>query len=208
MLDNIIFYNVKLDREWFSLTLVEELLNDASECVSLQGDSLFFRHLIVQRRLTPLPVYLENSFDADSETAVVNLGHCIKNNMAANIFNKDLDARNYGVGGFIKVYLFDYDALEKFTDVKIRTNRNQFEGEEDIPDWFFEEGVVFLPEEIETGLRIPNSSLRRLFREVHGELLQVEYWTHIQDELNSGKVPSVRVYPEHYQIHHIGNQAR
>ena len=155
-----------------------------------------------------MPVYLENSSDADSETAVVNLGHCIKNNMAANIFNKDLDARNYGVGGFIKVYLFDYDALEKFTDVKIRTNRNQFEGEEDIPDWFFEEGVVFLPEEIETGLRIPNRSLRRLFREVHGELLQVEYWTHIQDELNSGNVPSVRVYPEHYQIYHIENQAR
>ena len=44
-----------------------------------------------------------------------------------------------------------------------------------IPDWLFEEGVVFLPEEIETGLRTPKRSLRRLFREVHGELFQVEY---------------------------------
>jgi len=200
MLDNIIFYRVKLERIWFTNALLEELLNEASECVTLQGNFLFFRHLIVQRRLTPLPVYLETSSQAESEAAVINLGHCIKNNMAANIFNKDLDARNYGVGVFGGVYLFDYDALEKFTEVKIRTNQNQFEGEEEIPEWFFEDGVVFLPEEIESGLRIPSRSLRRLFREVHGDLLQVGYYEKIQEELRVGKVPSVRVYPEQYQI--------
>ena len=200
MLDNIIFYRVKLERIWFTNALLEELLNKASECVTLQGNFLFFRHLIVQRRLTPLPVYLETSSQAESEAAVINLGHCIKNNMAANIFNKDLDARNYGVGVFGGVYLFDYDALEKFTEVKIRTNQNQFEGEEEIPEWFFEDGVVFLPEEIESGLRIPSRSLRRLFREVHGDLLQVGYYEKIQEELRVGKVPSVRVYPEQYQI--------
>ena len=200
MLDNIIFYRVKLERIWFTNALLEELLNEASECVTLQGNFLFFRHLIVQRRLTPLPVYLETSSQAESEAAVINLGHCIKNNMAANIFNKDLDARNYGVGVFGGVYLFDYDALEKFTEVKVRTNQNQLEGEEEIPEWFFEDGVVFLPEEIESGLRIPSRSLRRLFREVHGDLLQVGYYERIQEELRVGKVPSVRVYPEQYQI--------
>ena len=200
MLDNIIFYRVKLEKAWFTNALLQELLNDASECVTLQGESLFFRHLIVQSKLIPLPVYLENSSQAESETAIINLGHCIKNNMAANIFNKDLDARNYGVGVFGGVYLFDYDALEQFTDVKIRTNQNQFEGEEDIPEWFFEDGVIFLPEEIESGLRIPNRSLRQLFREVHGDLMQVDYYERIQDELGVGKVPSVRVYPERYQI--------
>ena len=200
MLDNIIFYRVKLERIWFTNALLEELLNEASECVTPQGNFLFFRHLIVQRRLTPLPVYLETSSQAEREAAIINLGHCIKNNMAANIFNKDLDARNYGVGVFGGVYLFDYDALEKFTEVKIRTNQNQFEGEEEIPEWFFEDGVVFLPEEIESGLRIPSRSLRRLFREVHGDLLQVDYYEKIQDELRVGKVPSVRVYPERYQI--------
>jgi len=200
MLDNIIFYRVKFERIWFSDALLEELLKEASECVTLKDNFLFFRHLIVQRRLTPLPVYLETSSQAESEAAVINLGHCIKNNMAANIFNKDLDARNYGVGVFGGVYLFDYDALEKFTEVKIRTNQNQFEGEEEIPDWFFEDGVVFLPEEIESGLRIPSRSLRRLFREVHGDLLKVDYYERIQEELRLGKVPSVRVYPERYQI--------
>ncbi|GIT71998.1 MAG: hypothetical protein Ct9H300mP28_18120 [Pseudomonadota bacterium] len=58
-----------------------------------------------------------------------------------------------------------------------------------IPDWFFEEGVVFLPEEIESGLRIPNPSLRKLFREVHGDLLEGLLLQKNQEELNSGKVP-------------------
>ena len=200
MLDNIIFYRVKLEKVWFNKELVQELLKDASECVTLQGESLFFRHLIVQRKLVPLPVYLENSSQSECEAAIINLGHCIKNNMAANIFNKDLDARNYGVGVFGGVYLFDYDALEQFTEVKIRTNQNHFEGEEDIPEWFFEDGVIFLPEEIESGLRLPNRTLRQKFKEVHGDLLEVDYYERIQKELRGGKVPSVRVYPEQDQI--------
>ncbi|MFP6716135.1 MAG: isocitrate dehydrogenase kinase/phosphatase AceK regulatory subunit [Alphaproteobacteria bacterium] len=200
MLDNIIYYNVKLERQWFGDGLLRELLCEASETVAEQGDSIVFKHLIVQRRMTPLPVYLETASASDCEMAVVNLGHCIKNNTAANIFNRDLDARNYGVGGFMRVYLFDYDALTAFTEVKIRSNKDRYEGEQDVPDWFFEDGVVFLPEEIEWGLRIPSRHLRQLFRGVHGDLLQVDYWEQIQDQLQKGKVPSVRVYPERDQL--------
>jgi len=196
MLDNVIYFNMKLDRSWFDPALLEELRNKASESVSLQGDDVVFKYLIVQRRMTPLPVFLETASPEDAETAVINLGHCIKNNAAANIFNKDLDGRNYGVSRFLKVFLYDYDALERFTDVKIRTNLGRIEGEEDIPDWFFEDGVVFLPEEMEVGLRIPNRALRRVFREVHGDLMTMEYWERLQNDLRAGEVPGIRTYPE------------
>lgn len=202
MLDNVIYYNLKLDKQWFDPELLAELLREASESVSLQEDGVIFKYLIVQRRMTPLPVFLETASAEDAETAVVNLGYCIKNNAAANIFNKDLDARNYGVSRFSKVYLFDYDALEPFTEVKIRTNEDRIDGEEDIPDWYFEDGVVFLPEEIESGLQIPSRPLRRLFREVHGDLLTTDYWQSIQDELRKGHVPSVRIYPETRKLSH------
>ena len=200
MLDNIIYYNLKLDRGWFNSSLLDELLGEASETVSLRGDAVILKHLIVQRRMTPLPVFLETAPADQAETAIINLGDCIKNNAAANIFNKDLDARNYGVSRFLKVYLYDYDALEPFTEVKIRSNQDRVDGEEDPPDWFFEEGVVFLPEEIEAGLMIPDRRLRRLFREVHGDLLTVEYWQRIQNDLLAGKVPSVRIYPKSREL--------
>jgi isocitrate dehydrogenase kinase/phosphatase len=200
MLDNIIYYNIELEEDLFAPELLDELLNEASETVSLQNRSVVFKYLIVQRRLTPLLVFLENAEPADAATAIVNLGDCIKNNAAANIFNKDLDARNYGVSHFLKVYLFDYDAVEPFEVVKVRTNLNRIEGEEDVPDWYFEEGVVFLPEEVEAGLRLTDRDLRRLFREHHGDLLTVDYWEQIQAALADGRVPQVKTYPDECRL--------
>ncbi len=200
MLDNIIYYNLRLQNEWFDEDLREELLRDAGECVTSLEGSLVFKHLIVQPKMIPLPNYLENATPEAAEIVVENLGHCIKNNAAANIFNKDLDGRNYGVSKHLKVYLFDYDALEPFTDIKIRTNRDRIDGEEDVPDWFFEDGVIFLPEEVESGLRIHDRALVRRFRNVHRDLLTVDYWQAVQEDLLQGRVPSISVYPDECKL--------
>ncbi|MEO1316194.1 MAG: isocitrate dehydrogenase kinase/phosphatase-domain containing protein, partial [Pseudomonadota bacterium] len=66
--------------------------------------------------------------------------------------------------------------------------------------WFFEEGPIFLPEELEAHLRLPTRDLRRLFREAHGELLTAEYWTRMQRLLREGGVPRVRTYPRATQL--------
>ena len=200
MLDSIIYYNVRLDRRWFSAALLEQLLSNASLSVSLNGDDVIFKYLIVQIKLTPLPVYLENASEKQAETVIVNLGYCIKNNAAANIFNKDLDARNYGVSSFSMVYLFDYDALEELKEVKIRTNLDREDGEEDIPDWYFEDGVIFLPEELVSGLCIPQRSLCDLFAKRHANLLTTDYWSKIQQDLLAGTVPQVSVYPDSERV--------
>ena len=204
MLDNIIYYNLELDPAWFEPELLAELLRDASESVSLRDDAVILKHLIVQRRVRPLPVFFRDATPEEAREVIVNLGHCIKNNAAANVFNKDLDARNYGVSRFRKVYLFDYDALEPLTQVKVRSNVGRFDGEDDVPDWFYEDGVIFLPEEIETGFRIHDRGLRRLFRDVHGDLLTTGYWERMQSDLERGQVPSIRLYPEQRKLDHPG----
>ena len=196
MLDNIIYFNIALEQTLFSQRLLDELLVAASDTVTLQNENVVFKYLIVQPRMTPLPVFLENVGEREVRIVIDSLGDCIKNNAAANIFNKDLDARNYGVSHFLKVYLFDYDALEVFVDVKIRSNLGRFDGEEDIPDWYFEDGVIFLPEEIEAGLCIRNREQRYIFRELHGDLLTPDYWDSLQNELRHDLVPAIKVYPD------------
>ncbi len=196
MLDNIIYFNIALERELFAESLLEELLEEASETVSQQRDMIVFKYLIVQPRMTPLPVFLEQAGAREVRIVIESLGDCIKNNAAANIFNKDLDARNYGVSHFLKVYLYDYDALEVMVDVKIRSNLDRFDGEEDIPDWYFEDGVIFLPEEIEAGLCINDREQRQLFRQFHGDLLTTDYWETLQSELVQNLVPAIKVYPD------------
>ncbi len=201
MLDNIIYFNIALERELFAESLLDELLVEASETVTQQRDMIVFKYLIVQPRMTPLPVFLQNAGEREVRIVIESLGDCIKNNAAANIFNKDLDARNYGVSHFLKVYLYDYDALEVMVDVKIRSNLDRFDGEEDIPDWYFEDGVIFLPEEIEAGLCINDREQRQLFREFHGDLLTPHYWETLQNELVQNEVPEIKVYPDSCRLH-------
>jgi len=196
MLDNIIYFNIALEKILFAEELLEELLAEASETVSLHGEAVVFKYLIVQPRMTPLPIFLEHADERQLRYVIESLGDCIKNNAAANIFNKDLDARNYGVSHFLKVYLFDYDALEDMIEVKIRSNLDRIDGEEDIPDWYFEDGVIFLPEEIEAGLCIRDREQRQMFREYHGDLLTTGYWENLQSELSQNLVPPIKVYPD------------
>jgi len=196
MLDNVMYYNLTLDKAMFDPTLLADICLEAGSSVHVEGDSVFFRSLIVQLKIVPLPVYLDSADESEVRTVIVNLGNCIRNNAATNIFNKDLDSRNYGVGRYGRVLLFDYDAVEKLTEVKIRTNLDREPGEEDVPAWFFEQGVVFLPEEIEYGLQLKSDLARLTFRKVNSDLMTVDYWRQMQHKLIAGEVPEVRMYPE------------
>ncbi|MDE2137141.1 MAG: bifunctional isocitrate dehydrogenase kinase/phosphatase [Gammaproteobacteria bacterium] len=196
MLDNTIFNNLKLERTWFDPRLLQELVAAAGNAVRLQGDAVIFKYLVVQRTLLPLNVYLQVAAPDKARRVISNLGYCIKNNAAANLFNRDFDIRNYGVTRYLKVYLYDFDAVEALTDMKVRTNTDRVEGEEGPPAWYFEEGFVFLPEEIEPGLRLDDRELRRAFRAEHGDLLTVRYWEDMQTAHRTGQVPGIRTYPE------------
>ena len=196
MLDNVLYYNLRLERDMFDPALLEDICREAGGSVNVDGESVFIRSLIAQLKIVPLPVYLETADESDIRSVITSLGNCIRNNAATNIFNKDLDSRNYGVGRYGRVFLFDYDAVERLTDVKIRTNLDREPGEEDIPDWFFEGGIVFLPEEIEYGLQLKNELARRTFHKVNADLMTVGYWRQIQERLMRDEVPELQMYPE------------
>jgi isocitrate dehydrogenase kinase/phosphatase len=204
MLDNVMYFNLRLDRDMFDTALLDEICRQAAGSVQVDRDWVYFRVLIVQLKIVPLPIYLETADENAARAVMVSLGRCIRNNAATNIFNKDLDSRNYGVGRYGRVFLFDYDAVEKLTDVKIRTNADREPGEETVPDWFFEEGVIFLPEELEYGLQLENSHARRAFREENFDLLSVEYWRDVQQTLLRGEVPELRMYPENAKLGALG----
>jgi isocitrate dehydrogenase kinase/phosphatase len=204
MLDNIVYYNLKLERSWFEPALASELLDSVTNSVQLRDGALIFKYLIVQRKLTPLNVFLETAPADRAERAIINLGFCIRNNAAANVFNKDFDTRNYGVSRYLKIYLYDYDAVEALTEMKVRTNLDRCDGEEDVPAWFFEPGVVFLPEEIEAGLRVRSRTLRRVFRTAHADLMSVGYWEGLQQALRAGKVPGIHTFPDSCHLEDFG----
>jgi isocitrate dehydrogenase kinase/phosphatase len=200
MLDNVMYFNLRLDRAMFDPALLDEICRQAADSVQVDQDGVYLRQLIVQLKIVPLPVFLETADEDATRAVMVSLGHCIRNNAATNIFNKDLDSRNYGVGRYGRVFLFDYDAVEKLTEVKIRTNIGREPGEEAVPEWFFEDGVIFLPEELEHGMQLKSSYARRCFREENFDLLSVEYWQDVQQKLKRGEVPGLRMYPHNTKL--------
>jgi isocitrate dehydrogenase kinase/phosphatase len=196
MLDNVMYFNLRLERNMFEPALLDEISQQAAGSVQVDQEGVYLRVLIAQLKIVPLPVFLETADEEATRAVMVSLGLCIRNNAATNIFNKDLDSRNYGVGRYGRVFLFDYDAVEKLTDVKIRTNADREPGEEAVPEWFYEDGVIFLPEELEHGLQLKSSNARRSFREVNFDLLGVEYWRDVQLKLQRGEVPQLQMYPQ------------
>ena len=196
MLDNVMYFDLRLERKMFEPALLDEISQQAAGSVQVDQEGVYFRVLIAQLKIVPLPVFLETADEEATRAVMVSLGLCIRNNAATNIFNKDLDSRNYGVGRYGRVFLFDYDAVEKLTDVKIRTNSDREPGEEAVPEWFYEDGVIFLPEELEHGLQLKSSHARRSFREVNFDLLGVEYWRDVQLKLQRGEVPQLQMYPQ------------
>ena len=196
MLDNVMYFNLRLDRDMFEPEFLEELCRESAETVHVDGEGVMLRTLIVQLKIVPLPVYLETASESETREVIINLGQCIRNNAATNIFNRDLDSRNYGVGRYGRVFLFDYDAVEKLTDVLIRTNLDREPGEETVPDWFFEEGIVFLPEELQHGMQLNNRLARNAFRNENHDLLSIDYWQDVQSKLKRGEVLPLQMYPD------------
>ncbi len=196
MLDNVMYFNLRLERSMFEPELLEEIRTVAAQSVQVDDEGVLVRSLIVQLRIVPLPVYLTSARHDQIVDAMVSLGRCIRNNAAINVFNRDLDSRNYGVGRYGRIFLFDYDAVEKLTDVKIRTNTDREPGEEALPDWVFEDGTIFLPEEIDYGMQFGNTFALQTFREVNGDLLGVQYWEAMQQSLQRGEVPELSMYPQ------------
>src|ERR1700688_3952134 len=196
MFDNVISFNLRLDRDMFDPALLDEICRQAAGSVQGDQDGVYLHVLIVQMKIVPLPVFLETADENATRAVMVSLGNCIRNNAATNIFNKDLDSRNYGVGRYGRVFLFDYDAVDKLTDVKIRTNSDREPGEETVPEWFYEDGVIFLPEELEHGMQLKSAHARACFREENFDLLSVAYWEDVQQKLLRGEVPGLQVYPD------------
>ncbi len=81
-------------------------------------------------------------------------------------------------------------------DVKIRSNLDRVDGGEDVPDGYFEDGTMFLPEEIETGRCISDRGQRKLFREFHDDPLITHYRETLQRELVQNQAPSNKTYPD------------
>jgi isocitrate dehydrogenase kinase/phosphatase len=192
------FKRLKFPSARFSEALIEELKAEAAGTVHFEGDQLVIDHVYIERRMTPLNLYLRSASREDAEKAVLDYGQCIRDLAVTNIFAGDLLLKNFGVTRHARVIFYDYDELCAVTDCRFR-DLPQAQNEEDemrAEAWFHVNENDVFPETFMQFLGF-DAQLKELFLKVHGEIVSADWWRGIQQRLVEGDVMEVLPYHRH-----------
>ena len=195
------FEHLKLDRGRLDPSLVELFKREADQTVSVGDDQVVVHHAYLERRVTPLDVFLR---DADPDTArnlVFDFGRAIKDLAANGIFPGELLPKNFGVTRHGRVVCYDYDELGLLTDFHFRSIPEAQADDDDLSEgpWFGAGPWDVFPEEFRQFLGLPPDLLEVLDRH-HGDLYQVQFWQRMQEEVTAGEIIDVFPYPPSRQL--------
>jgi isocitrate dehydrogenase kinase/phosphatase len=189
------FEHLRIARDRFDPTLLEELLRDTCSIVRLEGDDVVIAHAYVERRIRPLNLFFLEADEASVEAAARDYGRAIKDLAASNIFPGDILTKNFGVTRHGRVVFYDYDELCFLTDCNFRDMPQPTTPEQEMAaePWFSVRENDIFPEEFPQFLSLPGSARTSLF-ERHADLFCAAYWRGIQEKLRAGELPEVFPY--------------
>ncbi|MDB6042745.1 MAG: hypothetical protein JWM63_1296 [Gammaproteobacteria bacterium] len=192
------FRRLRFPRALFAPELLEELLSETALTVHEDGNNLVFDHMYIERRMTPLNLYLRSASEAAAERAVLDYGQCIRDLAYTNIFAGDLLLKNFGVTRHGRVIFYDYDELCAVTDCHFRDlpQATNLEDEMRGEAWFYVADNDVFPETFIRFLAFSDSQREALLR-MHGEVLTAEFWRNVQERLTEGEVLEVLPYHPH-----------
>jgi isocitrate dehydrogenase kinase/phosphatase len=198
------FEHLRFAKDRFSPALLEELLREAANTVSVEGDEVVIAHLYTERRLIPLNLYVREVDRERAVHAVIDYGQTIKDLAYTNIFPGDILLKNFGVTRHGRIVFYDYDELCLLTDCTFRKMPEPRDDDEDeymaSEPWFsVSENDVF-PEELKTFLGLP-PDLAEVFVQHHGELFGVDFWADLVARHRAGEVIDVLPYRESRRLH-------
>ncbi len=189
MADTQEFTNLAFARERFSDELMEELHKVAPSVIEEHGKALVIKHVYVERRMTPLNLYLPDATDEQVFAVMDEYGNAIKQLAAANIFPGDMLLKNFGVTRHGRVVFYDYDEIVPLTDCnfrKIPEPRNEAEEMSSTP-WYTVGPNDIFPEEFRLFFS-GNQRARKVFDKIHSDLYEAEFWQRLQEKIRSGYI--------------------
>ena len=197
MADTLEFSQVALPRKRFSGELLEALNTLAPSLIEEEGDDLVIKHLYIERRLTPLNLYLDTATPAEIDHAVLEYGNAIKELACANIFPGDMLWKNFGVTRYNRVVFYDYDEIELMTDTNFRVIPEPPYPEMEMASepWYSVGRHDVFPEEFASFL-LGSPKVRSAFLKYHRALLSVKFWQGAQEKIRAGHVEDFFPYPE------------
>jgi isocitrate dehydrogenase kinase/phosphatase len=188
------FEHLRFERSRFSEELLEQLQTVAGKSVKIDDQYVVVTHAYVERRVTPLDIYLNGADYNRARAAVIDYGQAIKDLAASNIFPGDMLLKNFGVTRHGRIVFYDYDELSLLTDCNFRVMPPPRSHAEEISGepWFGVGENDIFPEEFTYFLGL-KEDLREIFMEKHADLFGVDFWHQVQASIAAGKI--IEVFP-------------
>ncbi|RMG67795.1 MAG: bifunctional isocitrate dehydrogenase kinase/phosphatase [Calditrichaeota bacterium] len=195
------FEHLKFERDRFSEPLLAELASVAANTVEIRDDAVIIHHAYIERRLTPLNIYVNEAEPEAARAAIVDFGQAIKDLAGTNIFPGDMLLKNFGVTRHGRVVFYDYDELTLLTECHFREMPRALSFEDELSDEpLFTVGENdFFPEEIRRFLGLP-PDLRQAFEAHHQDLYSVAFWRNMQERIRQGEIIHIYPYPQHKRL--------
>jgi isocitrate dehydrogenase kinase/phosphatase len=189
MADTQEFNNLAFARDRFSDELMEELHKVAPSMIEEHGTALVIRHVYVERRMTPLNLYLQDTTEEQLWAVMEEYGNAIKELAAANIFPGDMLLKNFGVTRHGRVVFYDYDEICPLVECNFRTLPEPRTEEEEFASkpWYAVGPNDIFPEEFRLFFS-GNQRARKVFDELHSDIYDAEFWRQLQAQIESGYV--------------------
>jgi isocitrate dehydrogenase kinase/phosphatase len=180
----------------FEPELLAELTSSCGRSVRVRGDRVYIDLAYVERKLTPLNIYVRKTSVERAIGALNEYASAIRDLAACNIFPGDLLLKNFGVTRHGRVALYDYDELVELTSITFRDlpTASRPEDEMRAEPWFAVSAHDVFPEEFQRFLGLPEK-LRRELLERHPEIFTARWWRAMQDIVRSGKIHEFPPYP-------------
>lgn len=195
MADSQEFTNLAFARARFSDELIAELYREVPSQIEERGRALIIKHVYVERRMTPLNLYLPNADDSQVHNVMDEYGNAIKQLAAANIFPGDMLLKNFGVTRHGRVVFYDYDELCPLTECNFRHLPVARTEEEELASqpWYDVGPNDIFPEEFRLFFS-GNQRARKAFDRLHGDIYDPEFWRDLQQQIRAGVVHDVFPY--------------
>ncbi len=197
LVDAQAFEHLKFDTSCFAPQLLAELKKDAGRTVRMDNSYIIIDHAYVERRVTPLDIFLEEADEPQARRVVIEWGNAIKDLAVSNIFPGDILLKNFGVTRHGRVVFYDYDEICLLTSCRFRKlpHAYGFEDEMDSEPWFYVDENDVFPEEFPRFLGL-SEPLREVFYEHHGDLFEINFWQQAQQMIRAGELPHIYPYTQ------------
>jgi isocitrate dehydrogenase kinase/phosphatase len=204
------FEQLAFPEERFHPDVLAELARFCPRSVSVEGRQVHLRHLYVERRVSPLNLFLREADEWTARKAVLDFGKALRDLAATNTFPGDMLLKNFGVTRNGRVIFYDYDELTRVTDCNFRdlpTGGGGPGGDDDDPYGgggggeaaFYVGPDDIFPEEFLPFLGLPGR-LREVFLRAHGELLTGRWWRGMKERVLSGEIVDIFPYREEQRL--------